>query len=83
MKKLIHHVRKQPEERRRHILYALMTVCAIILFCLWVVSLGRSVGDTSVKEESLAPLSAIRDNFVGGYRSITEPETGEETAQQQ
>ena len=44
MKKIIHHIRRQPEEVRRHILHILTIVAAIILLLLWVYSLGTSLG---------------------------------------
>lgn len=78
MEKIIHHIRhirKQPEEVRRHILHITTVVFAIILFLLWVVSLGRSFTKEEVRTEAredLAPFSALRANIVGGYKSITE-----------
>jgi len=39
MKKIIHKIRQQPEEVRRHILHILTIVAGIILISLWVYSL--------------------------------------------
>jgi hypothetical protein len=40
MKKIIHHIRKQPEHVRKNILYILTVAVAIILILLWINSLG-------------------------------------------
>lgn len=78
MKKIIHHIkniRQQPEEVRRHVLHALTAVCGVILLSLWVYSLGTNFTNTEKKanvNDSLEPFSAIKDNFLGGYKSITE-----------
>ena len=75
MRKIIHHVRKQPEEVRRHILHATTVVCAVILFFLWVWSLGRNFSREETRAEvsnDLQPLSVLKANIIGGYQSITE-----------
>ncbi len=75
MKKIIHHIRRQPEKVRRHILHALTVVSAVILFFLWVYSLGTSLvsSDTQIKvNNDLKPFSALKDNLIGGYKSISE-----------
>ncbi|MFA6076495.1 MAG: hypothetical protein WC735_00260 [Candidatus Paceibacterota bacterium] len=75
MKRIIHHIRRQPEKVRIHILHVSTVVCAIILLFLWVYSLGTSLAspDTQVKvSNDLKPFSALRDNLIGGYKSISE-----------
>ena len=75
MRKIIHHIRRQPEGVRRHILHVLTMVLGIILALLWVYSLGRNVTDPKTQakiNEDLEPLSALKANIVGGYNSITE-----------
>jgi len=75
MRKIIHHVRRQPEAVKRHILHVSMAVFGVILFLLWVFSLGRSFTSPETKREaqkSLQPLSALKANLVGGYNSLTE-----------
>jgi hypothetical protein len=83
MKTLIHHVRTvraQPEEVRRHILHVATIVCAVILLALWIYSLGTnfasSNSDENVKKESsgLQPLSVLKENIIGGYNSISNPD---------
>ena len=74
MKKIIHHLRKQPEEVRRNILHILIIASAIILIMLWVYSLGASLGntDTQVKiKEDIKPFSVLKDNMIGGYKNIS------------
>ena len=69
MKKIIHHLRKQPEEVRRHILHIAMFVIAIILIALWIFSLSRSLSnpDNQIKmKQDLQPFSTLKDNIVGG-----------------
>ncbi|MFA5791489.1 MAG: hypothetical protein WC884_00415 [Candidatus Paceibacterota bacterium] len=75
MKKIIHHIRKQPEEVRRHILNILMVVFAIILFLFWIYSLGTNLTNSDNQNkmsQDLKPFSALKDNIIGGYNSIIE-----------
>ncbi|MBI2631257.1 hypothetical protein HYW73_03540 [Candidatus Nomurabacteria bacterium] len=77
MKKIIHHIRhirKQPEHIRRHILHAVTGVFGVILLALWVYSLGTNFTKNETQDtvqNDLKPLSALKANFVGGYKSIT------------
>lgn len=74
MKKLIHHIRKQPEHIKRHILHVSTIVCAVVLVLLWIYSLGTTLtnSDTQAKmNKDLQPLSALKDNMIGGYNSLS------------
>ncbi len=77
MKKIIHHVRRireKPEHVRRHILHVSVIACAVVLLILWVLTLGTKFGDENTKEKlgsDLEPFSTLKDNLVGGYKSIT------------
>ena len=76
MKAIIHNIRKQPEEVRRHILHVLTAVFAVVLILVWVYSLGVNFTspDTQAKiSQDLKPFSAIKNNVEGGYNSITQP----------
>jgi hypothetical protein len=78
MKNIIHHIRKQPEEVRRHILHIVTGLCAVLLILLWVYSLGTNLtsGDTQVKiGQDLKPFSALKDNMVEGVNSFSQPNT--------
>ena len=73
MKKIIHHLIKQPEEVRRHILHVSTIVLAMVLFTIWIYSLGMHLSseETQAKIESdNEPLSAIKENFINGYESF-------------
>lgn len=80
MKKIIHHVhrhvhrvRSHPEHVRRRILHATAIISGILLLLLWVLSLGRNFTDRDTRthmKRDIEPLSALKDNFVGGYQSI-------------
>jgi len=75
MRKIIHHLRKQPEEVRRHVLHILIFAVAIIMVLLWVFSLGKSLADpdTQVKiKQDLQPFSVLKDNIVDGYKSTAD-----------
>ncbi|KKQ07427.1 MAG: hypothetical protein US18_C0017G0022 [Parcubacteria group bacterium GW2011_GWB1_36_5] len=77
MKKIIHHLRNQSEEVRRHILHTLTIALGIILVLLWVYSLGTNLTspETQTKiDNDLRPFSALKDNLIGGYKSISEPQ---------
>ncbi|MFA6257010.1 MAG: hypothetical protein WCT29_01745 [Candidatus Paceibacterota bacterium] len=75
MKKFIHNVRRQPEAVRRHILHVTTVFFAVILFLLWVLSLGRNFTKDETRAEvrdGVAPLSALKVNLIDGFQSITE-----------
>lgn len=74
MKKIIHKLRRQPEEVRRHILHVLIFALAFIMAILWVFSLGKSLSnpDTKIKiKQDLKPFSTLKDNIIDGYNSTT------------
>jgi hypothetical protein len=74
MRKVIHHLRKQPEETKRHILHVLTFCSGVILVILWIFSLGKNISndDTQAKlKQDLSPLSVIKNNAVEGYQNIT------------
>ncbi|HAS80456.1 MAG: hypothetical protein UR25_C0001G0059 [Candidatus Nomurabacteria bacterium GW2011_GWE1_32_28] len=80
MKKFINHLRRQPEETRRHILHILIFVVAIIMIIFWVFSLGTNLTsvDTQVKmKEDLKPFTVLKDNIVDGYKSTSETDSPE------
>ena len=75
MKKIIHHLRKQPEEVRRHILHIVMFVLIIILILLWVVSLGNNLSDSDTQvrmKQDLEPFSTLKDNIVDSYNDASD-----------
>ncbi len=67
MQKFIYNIRKQPEEVRRHILHVFTVVAGVVLFSLWVYSLGSNLNDVAVSDdeikENLAPLSVLKNNL--------------------
>lgn len=74
MEKIIHHMRRQPEHIRRHILHVMIVIFAVILFFLWTYSLGTNLTnpDTQAKiNNDLKPFSALKANIVDGYNSIS------------
>lgn len=75
MRKIIHHVRRQPEGIKRKILHVSTGVFAVLLFALWVVSLGRNFNSEPPKtvSENASPFQALKANILGGYESLTEP----------
>jgi predicted anti-sigma-YlaC factor YlaD len=77
MKKLIHHIRRQPEETRRHLLHIVTIIMAVVLLFLWVYSLGTRLARPQVAEvekvSELEPFSAIKDNMLSGYENILKP----------
>lgn len=75
MQKIIHNLRQKSEETRRHILHITTVVVSIILFFIWVYSLGSgfSEKETQAKiKNDVEPFSALKDNFVNGYKSISD-----------
>jgi hypothetical protein len=76
MEKIIHHIRKQPEEVRRHILHVLTFLAAVILILLWIYSLGTTLINPGMQakiSQDLKPFSALKDNIIGGYINLSKP----------
>ena len=76
MKKIIHHLRRQSEETRTHVLHVLTIIAGIILVLLWIYSLGANFTNPDIQAKvsnDLKPLSAIKDNLIGGYKSFSDP----------
>lgn len=74
MKKIIHHLRKQSEEDRRHILHILIFIIAVIMIALWIFSLRQNLTGPDVRakiEQDLKPFSELKDNLVDGYQSVS------------
>jgi hypothetical protein len=75
MKKFIHHIRRQPEEIKRHILHILTIVFGIILLLLWIYSLGVNLTspDTQAKiNNDIKPFSALKAGLISGFKSMGE-----------
>jgi len=78
MKKIIHRLRKQPEEIRRHVLHVSILGISIIMVMLWVLSLGNNLTNPDTKEkikEDLQPFSVLKDNLIEGYKSKGETDS--------
>ena len=81
MKRIIHHIRRQSEEVKRQILYVLIFMSSVVLVLLWIYSLGTNLtsSDTAAKmNQDLQPISALKENMINGYNSISEPNLGTE-----
>ena len=77
MRKIIHHLKKQPERVRRHILHVSTIIAGMILISLWIYSLGTNISnpDTKAKvNDDLKPLNALKANIIEGYKSLNEGE---------
>lgn len=75
MKKIINNLRQKPEKVRRHILHVTTVVLALVLFLVWVYTLGAGLGSQEVQvkaQNDIQPFSTLKDNFVNGYKSIQE-----------
>lgn len=67
MKKIINHLRNQPEEARRHILHVITFGFGIILIILWVYSLGTTITSKETKtqiKQDLKPFTMLKDSIV-------------------
>lgn len=76
MKRVIRHLRNQPEEVRVQILYILTIASALVLVVLWVSSFGVDTSDPTKAnntKEALAPFSILKDNVVEGTRNLETP----------
>lgn len=75
MKKLIHHLRTQNEEVRRHVLHISILIIGILMITLWVYSLGSKLTDPNTKEkikQDLTPFTVLKDNIVESSKNIFE-----------
>lgn len=66
MKKILHHIRKQPEETRKHILHLLTIIFGIILLSLWVYSLGSNLSNEDTQnriKQDIKPFSILKDTL--------------------
>ncbi len=66
MKKILNHIRRQPEETRKTILHFLTVFFAVVLVFLWIFSLGSNLKseETQIKiQESAKPFEALKDNI--------------------
>ncbi|MBU0999086.1 hypothetical protein KKG24_02135 [Patescibacteria group bacterium] len=73
MKKIIHNIRQQPEEVKRHILHTFILFFAIILFFLWIYSLGKNFTNTDTQakiSQDLQPLSILKDSITNGFNNL-------------
>ncbi len=84
MRKIIHHLRRQPEAIKKHILHVMTIILAIILLLLWIYSLGRNLAssDTQAKiSNDVKPFTALKDGLIGGYKSMGESQSDTLNAQ--
>lgn len=75
MRKVINHLRNQPEEVRRHAIHLTVIVAGVVLVGFWLASLGGTFEDAPPVQaelsDELKPFAALRDSFVDGYKSIS------------
>lgn len=67
MRKIIHHLRKQPEDVRRHVLHTVVFVAGLILIIIWTFTLGKSFSskETEVKvKQDLQPFNLLKDSII-------------------
>ena len=56
-------------------MHVITIILAVLLFIVWVYTLGTGLKNENVQtkaKEDLEPLSALKDNFISGYKSIQE-----------
>lgn len=66
MRKIIHKIRNQPEEVKRHILHVSVIIAGVLLLAIWVNTLGGSFNSTVANEElkkNVEPLSVLKSNL--------------------
>ncbi|MEX2029116.1 MAG: hypothetical protein WD963_01395 [Candidatus Paceibacterota bacterium] len=75
MRKVIHHMRRQSEEVRRHILHVIIMIAAAILLLLWIYSLGVNLTDSDTQtraRQDLEPFSTFKNSAMGEYQTISD-----------
>jgi len=66
MKKIIHNLKKQPENVRRQVLHLVVFIFGILLILLWTFSLGRDFSNEKTKEEmeqDLQPFTLLKESL--------------------
>ncbi|MFA5750857.1 MAG: hypothetical protein WCX79_03435 [Candidatus Paceibacterota bacterium] len=67
MKKIIHNLRKQPEDTRKHILNVVMLVVIAVLIVFWVISLKNDFSSTETKERiknDIKPFTILKESIL-------------------
>lgn len=67
MRKIIHRLRNQSEENRRHILHIIVFVVAAVLIALWIFSLGKNLNSSETQskiKQDLKPFSVLKDSII-------------------
>ncbi len=75
IKKIVHHLRQQPEKDKKHILHLFTLIFAVTLIILWAYSLGSTISNSDTKVEiknDMKPFSALKNNLVDGYNSVSD-----------
>jgi hypothetical protein len=76
MRRVIRHLRRQPERIKIQILYFLTIASGIVLLFVWASRFGISTSQPSTRtgvEGSLQPLSVLKDNAIEGARNLEAP----------
>jgi amino acid permease len=67
MKKIINNLRNRSEEERRHILNIVSLICGIILFIIWIYSLGATIFNNQTQQEikkDFEPFKMLKDSIL-------------------
>lgn len=76
MRRVIRHLRRQPERVRMQILYFLTIAFAFVLVLIWASRFGISASQPTNRgglEDELQPLSVLKDNAIEGARNLQAP----------
>jgi hypothetical protein len=73
MIKIIKNLRNQPEEIKTTVLYIFISLSAVVLMTIFVRNsiVNNNQSNIQTKKEA-SPLSALKDNFVDGFKSVKE-----------
>ncbi len=61
MKKIIHKLRRQKEEDRRHILHISIFFLALLMLVIWSYNLGSTLAKTNIQED-FSELNEFKNN---------------------
>jgi uncharacterized membrane protein YvbJ len=77
MKKIIHNLRQQSEQNKRHLLHITTIIFGVILIFIWSYSLNVNLNNEENTEKiknDLKPFNTLKDNVVNGYNSVSNPD---------
>jgi len=82
MRKIINHLRSQPDETKRHVVHLTTFIFTVFLVLIWIFTLGTTLGGPETQKgvaKDVAPFASLKDNVTAGYQDYTNPDANTQT----